>query len=79
MTSQFGVDPRHQEWFSQLAGLRTRDKTDFTPDGAAYNLGDFHTSLLWDVFTHGAELGIAFVGVNQGMDVRIGREAKAVI
>ena len=79
MTAQFGVDPRHQEWFSQLAGLRTRDKTDFTPDGAAYNLGDFHTSLLWDVFTHGAELGIAFVGVNQGMDVRIGRAAKAVI
>ena len=24
MVSQFGVDPRHQEWFSQLAGLRTR-------------------------------------------------------
>ncbi|MFF8894815.1 DEAD/DEAH box helicase [Brevibacterium casei] len=79
MTTQFGVDPRHQEWFSQLAGLRTRDRTDFTPDGAAFDLGDFHTSLLWDVFTHGAELGIAFVGVNPGMEVRIGREAKAVI
>lgn len=79
MVSQFGVDPRHQEWFSQLAGLRTRDKTDFTPDGAPYHLGDFHTSLIWDVFAHGADLGIAFVGVNPGMDVRVGREAKAFI
>ena len=79
MVSQFGVDPRHQEWFSQLAGLRTRDKTDFTPDGAPYHLGDFHTSLTWDVFAHGADLGIAFIGVNPGMDVRIGREAKAII
>lgn len=79
MTTQFGVDPRHQEWFSQLAGLRTRDKTDFTPDGAPYHLGDFHTPLIWDIFTHGAELGIAFVGVNQGMDVRIGRSAGALI
>ncbi|WP_453985033.1 DEAD/DEAH box helicase [Brevibacterium casei] len=79
MVSQFGVDSRHQEWFSQLAGLRTLDKTDFTPDGAPYHLGDFHTSLIWDVFAHGADLGIAFVGVNPGMDVRIGREAKAII
>ncbi|MDN5546011.1 MAG: hypothetical protein L0H03_12150, partial [Rhodococcus sp. (in: high G+C Gram-positive bacteria)] len=39
MARQFNVAPRHQEWFTQLAGLRTRDKTDFTPDGAPYNLG----------------------------------------
>ncbi|MGO3525754.1 MAG: DEAD/DEAH box helicase, partial [Brevibacterium aurantiacum] len=79
MARQFNVDPRHQEWFTQLAGLRTRDKTDFTPDGAPYNLGDFHTPLLWDMFAQAAELGIELVGVNQGMDVRIGREAKAII
>ncbi|GAA1555430.1 DEAD/DEAH box helicase [Brevibacterium picturae] len=79
MSRQFDVDPRHQEWFAQLAGLRTRDKTDFTPDGAPYNLGDFHTPLLWDMFAQGADLGIEFVGINQGMSIRIGREARAVI
>ncbi|SDS25527.1 Superfamily II DNA or RNA helicase, SNF2 family [Brevibacterium sandarakinum] len=79
MARQFSVDPRHQEWFTQLAGLRTRDKTDFTPDGAPYNLGDFHTPLLWDMFAQATELGIELVGVNQGMNVHIGREAKAII
>ncbi|MDN6666853.1 MAG: DEAD/DEAH box helicase [Brevibacterium sp.] len=79
MARQFNVDPRHQEWFTQLAGLRTRDRTDFTPDGAPYNLGDFHTPLLWDMFAQATDLGIELVGVNQGMTVRIGREAKAII
>ncbi|SMX95159.1 Superfamily II DNA or RNA helicase, SNF2 family [Brevibacterium sp. 239c] len=79
MARQFGADPRHQEWFSQLAGLRTRDKTDFTPDGAPYNLGDFHTPLLWQMFTQGRELGVEFVGVNQGMSIHIGRQSNAVI
>ncbi|WP_413332104.1 DEAD/DEAH box helicase [Brevibacterium sp. GP-SGM9] len=79
MARQFDVDPRHQEWFNQLAGLRTRDKTDFTPDGAPYNLGDFHTPLLWELFEQGRSLGIEYVGVNQGMDVRIGRRAKGLI
>ncbi|TSI14927.1 DEAD/DEAH box helicase [Brevibacterium aurantiacum] len=79
MARQFNVDPRHQEWFTQLAGLRTRDKTDFTPDGAPYNLGDFHTPLLWDMFARATEIGIELVGVNQGMRVHIGREANAII
>ena len=79
MARQFNVDPRHQEWFSQLAGLRTRDKTDFTPDGAPYNLGDFHTPLLWEMFTQGSALGIEFIGVNQGMNICMGRQAKGII
>ncbi len=78
-TSQFGIDPRHQEWFAQLAGLKFRDRTDFTPDAAPYNLRDFRTPLLWELFAQGAKLGIEFVGVNQGMSVRLGREAKAVV
>ncbi|HCG56858.1 MULTISPECIES: DEAD/DEAH box helicase [Brevibacterium] len=79
MARQFDVDPRHQEWFSQLAGLRTRDKTDFTPDGAPYSLGDFRTPLLWEMFDQGTALGIELVGVNQGMNIHIGRHAKAVV
>ncbi|WP_426936800.1 DEAD/DEAH box helicase [Brevibacterium sp. LE-L] len=79
MARQHNIDARHQEWFTQLAGLRTRDRTDFTPDGAPYHLGDFHTPLLWEHFDRGAQLGIEFVGINQGMDVRIGRVAKAVV
>ncbi|WP_113904801.1 DEAD/DEAH box helicase [Brevibacterium celere] len=78
-TTQFGIDPRHQEWFAQLAGLRHRDRTDFTPDGAPYRVGDFRTPLLWDLFTQGTRLGIEFVGVNQGMSVHIGRESRAVV
>ena len=62
MARQFDIDPAHQEWFTQLAGLRTRGKTDFTPDGAPYHLGDFRTPLLWDHFTQGKKLGIEFVG-----------------
>ena len=79
MARQYNINPRHQEWFAQLDGLRTRDKTDFTPDGAPYQLGDFHTSLLWDQFNQGRDLGIEFVGVNQGLEVRFGRQAKGVV
>ncbi|AMT92721.1 helicase SNF2 [Brevibacterium linens] len=79
MARQFDIDPAHQEWFTQLAGLRTRGKTDFTPDGAAYHLGDFRTSLLWDHFTQGKRLGIEFVGINPAMTIRIGHNAKAAI
>jgi superfamily II DNA or RNA helicase len=79
MARQYDIDRRHQEWFTQLAGLRTRGKTDFTPDGAPYHLGDFHTPLLWDHLELGTSLGIEFVGINPGMDVRIGHRAKAAI
>ncbi|WP_166969249.1 DEAD/DEAH box helicase [Brevibacterium atlanticum] len=79
MARQHGIDPAHQEWFAQLAGLRTRGKTDFTPDGAPYHLGDFHTPLLWEHFAQGQRLGIEFVGINAGMSVRIGHRAKAAI
>ena len=79
MASQFSIDPKQQEWFSQFAGLRTRERTDFTPDGAPFNLGDFHTPLLWEVLAQGNDLGIAFVGVNPGMTIHIGRTSKAVI
>lgn len=79
MARQHGIDPAHQEWFAQLAGLRTRGKTDFTPDGAPYHLGDFHTPLLWEHFAQGQRLGIEFVGINAGMTVRIGHRAKAAI
>ncbi|WP_181273960.1 DEAD/DEAH box helicase [Brevibacterium oceani] len=79
MARQHGIDPAHQEWFAQLAGLRTRGKTDFTPDGAPYHLGDFRTPLLWDHFTQGKKLGIEFVGINPGMSVRIGHQAKSAI
>ncbi|SDR77958.1 Superfamily II DNA or RNA helicase, SNF2 family [Brevibacterium siliguriense] len=79
MARQHDIDPAHQEWFAQLAGLRTRGKTDFTPDGAPYHLGDFRTPLLWDHFLQGKALGIEFVGINQGMTVRIGHNAKAAI
>src|SRR5699024_12748828 len=58
MARQYDSDRRHQEWFTQLAGLRTRGKTDFTPDGAPYHLGDFHTPLLWDHLELGTSLGI---------------------
>ncbi|WP_228278241.1 DEAD/DEAH box helicase [Brevibacterium limosum] len=79
MARQFDIDPAHQEWFAQLAGLRTRGKTDFTPDGAPYHLGDFHTPLLWEHFTQGKSLGIEFVGINPDMGIRIGHSAKAAI
>jgi superfamily II DNA or RNA helicase len=79
MARQYDIDRRHQEWFTQLAGLRTRGKTDFTPDGAPYHLGDLHTPLLWDHLELGTSLGIEFVGINPGMDVRIGHRAKAAI
>ncbi|WP_227492482.1 DEAD/DEAH box helicase [Brevibacterium sp. CFH 10365] len=79
MARQFDIDPAHQEWFAQLAGLRTRGKTDFTPDGAPYHLGDFHTPLLWEHFTQGKNLGIEFVGINPDMAIRIGHSAKAAI
>jgi superfamily II DNA or RNA helicase len=79
MARQYDIDRRHQEWFTQLAGLRTRGKTDFTPDGAPYHLGDFHTPLLWDHLELGTSLGIEFVGINPGMDVRVGHRAKAAI
>ncbi|MCS4594263.1 DEAD/DEAH box helicase [Brevibacterium sediminis] len=79
MARQFDIDPAHQEWFTQLAGLRTRGKTDFTPDGAPYHLGDFRTPLLWDHFTQGKKLGIEFVGINPDMTVRIGHTARAAI
>ena len=79
MARQYDIDRRHQEWFTQLAGLRTRGKTDFTPEGAPYHLGDFHTPLLWDHLELGTSLGIEFVGINPGMDVRIGHRAKAAI
>ena len=79
MARQFDIDPAHQEWFAQLAGLRTRGKTDFTPDGAPYHLGDFRTPLLWDHFTQGKKLGIEFVGINPAMTIRIGHNAKAAI
>ncbi|MGO0603625.1 DEAD/DEAH box helicase [Brevibacterium linens] len=79
MARQFDIDPAHQEWFAQLAGLRTRGKTDFTPDGAPYHLGDFRTPLLWDHFTQGKRLGIEFVGINPAMTIRIGHNAKAAI
>ena len=79
MARQFDIDPAHQEWFTQLAGLRTRGKTDFTPDGAPYHLGDFRTPLLWDHFTQGKRLGIEFVGINSDMTIRIGHNAKAAI
>jgi superfamily II DNA or RNA helicase len=79
MARQFDTDPAHQEWFAQLAGLRTRDKTDFTPDGAPFHLGDFHTPLLWEHFAQGKRLGIEFVGINPDMTVHIGHSAKAAI
>lgn len=79
MARQFDIDPAHQEWFTQLAGLRTRGKTDFTPDGAPYHLGDFRTPLLWDHFAQGKKLGIEFVGINPDMTVRIGHTARAAI
>src|SRR5699024_11434568 len=79
MARQYDTDRRHQESFTQLAGLRTRGKTAFTPDGAPYPLGDFHTPLLWDHLRLGTSLGIEFVGINPGMDVRIGHRAKAAI
>ena len=79
MARQFDIDPAHQEWFAQLAGLRTRGKTDFTPDGAPYHLGDFRTPLLWDHFTQGKKLGIEFVGINPAMTIRIGHTARAAI
>ena len=79
MARQFDIDPAHQEWFAQLAGLRTRGKTDFTPDGAPYHLGDFRTPLLWDHFTQGKRLGIEFVGINPAMAIRIGHTARAAI
>ncbi|WP_210604228.1 DEAD/DEAH box helicase [Brevibacterium oceani] len=79
MARQHGIDPAHQEWFAQLAGLRTRGKTDFTPDGAPYHLGDFHTPLLWEHFAQGQRLGIEFVGINPGMTVWVGHRAKAAV
>jgi superfamily II DNA or RNA helicase len=79
MARQFDIDPAHQEWFTQLAGLRTRGKTDFTPDGAPYHLGDFRTPLLWDHFAQGKKLGIEFVGINPAMTIRIGHTARAAI
>ncbi|WGP06533.1 SNF2-related protein [Bacillus subtilis] len=79
MARQFDIDPAHQEWFAQLAGLRTRGKTDFTPDGAPYHLGDFRTPLIWDHFAQGKKLGIEFVGINPDMSVRIGHSAKAAV
>ncbi|WP_098730063.1 DEAD/DEAH box helicase [Brevibacterium epidermidis] len=79
MARQFDIDPAHQEWFTQLAGLRTRGKTDFTPDGAPYHLGDFRTPLIWDHFTQGKKLGIEFVGINPAMTTRIGHTARAAI
>ncbi|WP_366933975.1 DEAD/DEAH box helicase [Brevibacterium renqingii] len=79
MARQYDIDPRHQEWFSQLAGLRTRGKTDFTPDGAPFHLGDFHTPLLWEHLEQGARIGIEFVGINPGMTISIGRTATAAI
>src|SRR5699024_6972341 len=79
MARQYDIDRRHQEWFTQLAGLRTRGKTDFTPEGAPYHLGDFHTPLLWDHLELGTSLGIEFVGINPGMDVRIAPGANAAI
>src|SRR5699024_4212251 len=48
MARQYDIDRRHQEWVTQLAGRRTRGKTDVSPDGAPYHLGDFHTAPLRD-------------------------------
>src|SRR5699024_11495391 len=77
MARQYDIDRRHQEWFTQLAGLRTRGRTDVTPDGAPYHLGDLHTPLLCAHLELGTRHGSEFVGIDPGMDEAIGHRAKA--